>query len=70
LLGRRGYPERFCARALQVATEPQDVFGAATRGGHLHKEITSGYEPDCRRRQALDSGKIMSTIRSQEQFVS
>jgi len=40
-----------------VVTEPQYVFGAATLGGHLHREIKSEHATDGRLRQALESGK-------------
>ena len=56
-LGRRGYPQWFSALATEVVTEPQYVFGAATLGWHLHTEIKSEHEADCRLRQALESGK-------------
>jgi len=52
-----------------VVPEPQDVFGAATLGGHLHTESKSGHETDCRLRQALESGK-KGTNRSEEECVS
>jgi hypothetical protein len=50
-------PQRFSARATPGATAPQYVFGAATRGGHLTREIKSEHATDCRLRQALQSGK-------------
>jgi hypothetical protein len=33
------------------------VFGAATLGWHLRREIKSEYATDCRLRQDLESGK-------------
>src|SRR5262249_221053 len=42
-------------------TEPQDVCGAATPGWHLPTEMKSAHATDCRRRQALESGKTAKT---------
>jgi hypothetical protein len=62
-------PPWFSALATEVVTEPHDVFGAATLGGHLSRDIQSEHETDCRLRQALQSGK-KAKARSWEWFVS
>jgi hypothetical protein len=56
-LGRRASPQWRSAIVTQVTTEPQDVCGAATLGGHLHTEITSAQATDCRLRQDQESGE-------------
>jgi hypothetical protein len=67
--GRRGYPPWFAALATAVVTEPHAVCGAATLGGHLSKAMKSEHATDCRRRQALQSGK-KGKARSEEWCVS
>jgi hypothetical protein len=52
---------RGSARATTGVPEPQDVFGAATPGGHLPTEMQSAHATDCRRRQVLESGKKAKT---------
>src|SRR5262245_39026753 len=50
-LGRRGYPHWFSALVTQVTTEPQYVFGAATRGWHRAWKASENTRPlvDCAR---------------------
>jgi hypothetical protein len=55
--------------ALQVATEPPYVCGAATCGWHLCTEIKSGHGTDCWLRWVYTAGKN-DKIRSQGKFVS
>src|SRR5215470_7151088 len=59
---------RFSALAPPVATEPQDVCGAATRGGNLTRAIQSEHATDCRRRQALESGKKLGRQNEREKI--
>ena len=47
----------YSARATSGATAPQDVCGAAPRGGPLPRALPSAHAPACRRREALQSGK-------------
>jgi len=45
-----------------MAIEPQYVFGAAMVGVHLRGETKFANETDCRRRQALESGKMQNPL--------
>jgi hypothetical protein len=50
-------PQQCSALVTPVATEPQEVFGAATSAWSLHMEIKSAPATDGRPRSVLESGK-------------
>ena len=55
--GRRGSSQRCSALAMPVATEPQDVGGAALLGWHQYTDSKSEHATDGCLRQTLESGK-------------
>jgi hypothetical protein len=68
VLGRSASPQACSAIVTQVPTEPQDAYGAATRGWPLRTQIKSAQATDGRLRQDPESG-AKQHIRSEDNLV-